>query len=563
MIKIMKRNPAFLLGMIFIMSCAEVTAPSTTENVITFSQESQAAQKTTVPVNSGPKWKNWFIDADADSFGLNNHISGGDSVPPKYKKKQPIGYVSDSTDCDDTNASIHPGALEILNGLDDNCNGQVDEGLIIAGITLTTTPMFIPEYMGCGGTSKMFEQNDPNSSIFYNKMKAGNFNSFIHAEGGESNFFHWKTPLGTAGSGLNPSQPCDSRPLGGYLCKSQPRDFNLSWLSLCRNTGAKAVYACNIQSGTLDELKYAITQMAALPGQTSFVILYGQEGPSNKFPVLTAQTYPPKFYAWVDSINKAFPQYNFFHVADMPNVNPPKNGKYDSWSQEFINYRKPDPTKVAIREYLHGFDQYGQLTGDAAIDSAMYSAGIKKLHENIHTTSVAFNGCLAFCAQNSSGVPGYAGAKVNSRCVDMFYYLRSEKEMIQSTYDGNGAFIGSSIIGLKSFLNTLDFQWFAIKNRLYINQRYYVTTTSLGPQVDILAGYSNGTYYVELQNRSGLPIALPEYWNMDGVIAKPVVTYSVGYACTSLSSTTGVSFDPLANKELKPFSISEIEFHKP
>jgi Putative metal-binding motif len=38
------------------------------------------------------------------------------------------GYTTCEGDCDDFNASIYPGAAEICNGKDDNCNGEIDEG---------------------------------------------------------------------------------------------------------------------------------------------------------------------------------------------------------------------------------------------------------------------------------------------------------------------------------------------------------------------------------------------------------------------------------------------------
>jgi hypothetical protein len=40
------------------------------------------------------------------------------------------GFKGDD-DCDDLNASVHPGADEACDGMDNNCNGKVDEGLIL------------------------------------------------------------------------------------------------------------------------------------------------------------------------------------------------------------------------------------------------------------------------------------------------------------------------------------------------------------------------------------------------------------------------------------------------
>ncbi len=63
----------------------------------------------------------YWRDADGDGYG-----AAGTSV---RACTAPAGYVNNSADCDDSNAAVHPGAAEICNGRDDNCNTIVDGGL--------------------------------------------------------------------------------------------------------------------------------------------------------------------------------------------------------------------------------------------------------------------------------------------------------------------------------------------------------------------------------------------------------------------------------------------------
>jgi hypothetical protein len=62
----------------------------------------------------------WYIDNDGDGYGDANEVIEDCS--------QPSGTVEDNTDCDDTDPSVHPGADEWCDGLDQDCDGVPDEG---------------------------------------------------------------------------------------------------------------------------------------------------------------------------------------------------------------------------------------------------------------------------------------------------------------------------------------------------------------------------------------------------------------------------------------------------
>lgn len=118
-------------------------------------------------IDEGFSENTYYTDDDGDNYGDPAEVLITCATTP------PSGYVSNNTDCNPHNASVHPGAAEICNGIDDDCNGQIDEGTQLTFyrdadgdgygfLTITTQACTAPS----GYVSNSTDCNDGNAAIY-------------------------------------------------------------------------------------------------------------------------------------------------------------------------------------------------------------------------------------------------------------------------------------------------------------------------------------------------------------------------------------------------------------
>jgi len=98
----------------------------------------------------GSKKTTYYYDFDGDEYGTDDYIETCEPRPEMFYTATMSG------DCNDAVFAINPGATEVCDGVDNNCDGNIDEGL-----TTSLEGTFVFHY-------KLDGENYPHTFVFTN-----------------------------------------------------------------------------------------------------------------------------------------------------------------------------------------------------------------------------------------------------------------------------------------------------------------------------------------------------------------------------------------------------------
>ena len=113
----------------------------------------------TVDEDSAVDAPTWYLDGDGDSYGG----TAGTSVACS----EPSGYSASSEDCDDTDASIYPRATELCDGVDNDCDGDLDDPLTAVFVSSSGTVTDVSSSVTGGASSSVGSYSISSAGTLY------------------------------------------------------------------------------------------------------------------------------------------------------------------------------------------------------------------------------------------------------------------------------------------------------------------------------------------------------------------------------------------------------------
>lgn len=189
----------------------------------------------------------YYKDQDNDGYGS----------PAKYCMCNPSGdfKVKKDSDCNDTNASVKPDATEVANGIDDDCDGSIDEGT------------------GNGGNTEKCDNVDNDNDGLTDEEGASGCQTYYYDNDGDG----FGSPTGTkcycagkqpkpatGGQWLTVDSDCNDnnssvKPGASESCNSIDDDCDGQIDESCSGSGGSSGVTCNV---TLTDSRYRLTGLS-------------------------------------------------------------------------------------------------------------------------------------------------------------------------------------------------------------------------------------------------------------------------------------------------------------
>lgn len=474
----------------------------------------------------------WYQDFDSDGYG-------NDAVKAK-QKSCPFGYVSNNTDCNDSNFSIHPAAAEVWNGIDDNCEGSTDEGLV-ADLTAWSSEKQLTNALATATAINISYQGgmisrDVTIPTYVSLVQDLHIPSIEFPTGGTANLAHvipGKPNMLNAGNGYNdPSADCSISQ--GVFCRDfrlygKPYDFYCAQDSLRKIVGSDGVILANVMTGTIDELFWKIDRLAAT-GQTTIYIQYGAEEDLPKNQIYYSNSgavYGEKVKAWRSQVDAKYPGKKFFHILDVyPVWDESKSGQL--WNTQLSSVVKQSDG-FCVRAYYHlhlMVTLSGELNHD--LDQINYAISERVPEITASWESSAFAGYPIYVNQYSSSDYGPGGVPNKGTFLTACFTTLFLQYMADYNRDHGLTFIGASYQTLKDLVENpgkVDYQMMSVLYNLYHGNRYMLSIDGL-PGSNVCGAVQDGIYSFVVLNRTQSQIPLPVNISLDGRHVTLQVQYS-------------------------------------